>query len=237
MPPADTNLPAIPMAPKPEDLQREVAPVVAMANDMTVDSDLMYESAGDELRSIKDKFATLEERRKAITQPLDAAKKAVMDLFRVPTTALTEAEAIIKRKMIGYSTEQERKRDEAARIAREALEREQARITKEAEEARESGDEATAQVLEQTADVMTAPASVAHAAPVAAGIATTKRWSAEVEDKAAFIDFCLTPAGEQYFDALTIDMKPLNQMATALKDKMNIPGVKAVSTVGLSARS
>lgn len=231
--PETTTLPALPQA---EALQKEVAPVVAAARELVVDSDMMFEEAGEELKSIKAKAKTLEERRMAITRPLDAAKKSAMDLFRAPLESLNEAEGIIKRSMLTYSNEQERIRREEQRKVDEANRREQERIQREAEEARQSGDEATAQVLESTSHAMTAAEPVARAAPRASGIATTTRWSAEVEDKRAFIDFCLTEAGAQYFDALTIDMKPLNQMAVALKDKMKIPGIKAVPTTGLSAR-
>ena len=235
--PEDKKLPAIPTPPKAEDLQKEVAPVVAMADELNVDSDMMYEAAGDELRTIKSRSKTLEDRRKAITQPLDAAKKSVMDLFRQPLASLEEAERTIKRKMLTYSQEQDRIRAEEARKAEEAARREQERLEREAEEARQSGDESTAQVLEHTASVMTASAPVARAAPKAQGIGTVTRWSAEVEDKRAFIEFCLTEAGAQYFDAIAVDMRPLNQMAVALKEKMKIPGIKAVPTTGLSARA
>lgn len=232
----ETNLPAIPPTPKAEELQKEVAPIVAMANNLKVDSDMMYGEAAEELKTIKTKSKTLEERRKAITGPLDLAKKSVMDLFRAPLESLIEAEGILKRSMLTYSAEQDRIRREEQRKIDEANQREQERLQREAEEARQGGDEATAQVLEQTAEVMTAPAPLARAAPKASGIATVTRWSAEVENKIEFIKFCLTPDGEQYLDAVMVDMRPLNQMAVALKDKMKVPGIKAVSTAGLSAR-
>lgn len=234
MPEAQANLPVA--APKPEDLAKEVAPIVAAAKELKVDSDMMYSEAGEELRTIKSKKNTLEERRKAITQPLDAAKKSVMDLFRAPIESLDEAERIIKQTMLTYSREQERIRAEEARKAEEAAQRERDRIAREAEEARSSGDEATAAVLEQTADVITSTPVVHRAPPKAAGIGVTKRWSAEVEDREAFIRFCLTPEGAQYFDTIQIDMKPLNQLAVALKENLKIPGIKAVSTDGISAR-
>jgi hypothetical protein len=227
---------AIPDSPKAEELKQEVAPIVELANSITIDSPLMYSEAAEELKAIKAKSKTLEDRRKAITTPLDAAKKSVMDLFRAPLAALEEAERIFKRKMITFDDEQRRRAAEEARQREEAALRERQRLEREAEEARASGDEATAAVLEHTADVVTAaPATIAPAA--AQGIARTVRWSAEVEDKEAFIRHCLTPEGAQYLDALVVDMRPLNQLATALKERMNVPGIKAVSTAGISARS
>ena len=115
------------------------------ATDLVIDSPMMYELASDELRQIKALQKTVEEKRTAITGPLNAALKAVNDLFRAPKDFLDRAEAACKRSMITYTTEQERRAAEARRIAEEearrererlaAEQREQERIAREAQEA------------------------------------------------------------------------------------------------------
>ena len=40
-----------------------------------------YQLAADQLKQIKSKGKALEEQRKTMTQPLDAAKKSIMDFF------------------------------------------------------------------------------------------------------------------------------------------------------------
>jgi membrane protein involved in colicin uptake len=115
------------------------------ATDLVIDSPTMYGLASDELRNIKTLQKTVEERRTAITGPLNAALKAVNDLFRAPKDYLDKAEAACKRSMIAYTTEVERRAAEARRIAEEearkerdrlaAEQREQERIAREAAEA------------------------------------------------------------------------------------------------------
>jgi len=76
-----------------------------------------YEVAGLELRRVKDAQKRLDELRKSMTRPLDAAKKAIMDFFRAPEDKLAKAEAGIKRAMVTYQDEQERLRREEQRRA------------------------------------------------------------------------------------------------------------------------
>lgn len=222
--------------PTKEQLAQEADPVLATAQGFQIDSPEMYEIAGEELRTIKAKAKALEDRRKAITGPMDKAKKEVMDLFRKPLGVLEKAEAAIKQTMLAYHREQEAKaaaaRAEAEKIAAEA----KRQMEEQAREAEASGDVATAAALEVAATAMTAqPIAVAEPAKLT-GIATTTRWSAEVVDKVAYIRHVLDNAPE-LIDTIEIDLKPLNQMAVAMKDKMNIPGLKAVPKTGISARA
>jgi membrane protein involved in colicin uptake len=115
------------------------------ATDLVIDSPTMYELASEELRNIKTLQKTVEEKRTAITGPLNQALKAVNDLFRAPKEYLEQAESACKRSMITYTTEQERIAAEARRVAEEAArkerellaaaQREQERIAREAAEA------------------------------------------------------------------------------------------------------
>lgn len=221
-------------SPKQEELEKETSPILEAAKDIVVDSDSMYQIAGEDLRKIKGMERDLETRRKAITVPMDAAKKSVMDLFRQPLAVLAEAEQHIKRAMGAYD---EKQRIEAARIkkiADAAAEAERKRLADLAAEAEQAGDMESAFELQTVAEAVTVHAPATHA-PRATGIASTERWSAEISDKRAFIEEALR--NEQYFDMVQIDMRPLNQMAVALKDKLNIPGVKAIATRGISARA
>lgn len=226
------NLPAIPTK---EQLASETDPILATAQELKIDSPAMYEIAGDELRTIKAKAKALEERRKAITGPMDQAKKEVMDLFRKPLEVLEKAEAALKRTMIAYQQAEEAKAAAARAEAEKAAAAERAEMARQAREAEESGDVATAAALEVAATAITTHVEVAEPAKLA-GVATTKRWSAEVVDKVAYIRHVLDHAPE-LIDTVEIVMKPLNQMAVAMKDKLNLPGIKPVATSVLSVRS
>lgn len=74
-----------------------------------------YASAVDTLKEIKSRIKALEDERKAITRPLDASKKRVMDLFKPVVTSYQTAEKKIKSALVTYDTEQEKKRQEEAR--------------------------------------------------------------------------------------------------------------------------
>ena len=105
------------------------------AKSFTVVNDGQYEVAGGDLKRIKNKMRDLEEMRKNLTRPIDAAKKAVMDFFRKPEEYLRNAESAYKRAMLVYQDEQERQRKAEQDRIRELQRQEQERLAKEAEAA------------------------------------------------------------------------------------------------------
>lgn len=100
-----------------------------------VSNDVEYADGAEELRRIKQQQSLLEERRFAITRPMDAAKKAVMDFFRPFSDRLDDAEIHVKKALTDYAAEQKRIADEAQRRERERAEKEAKRLREEAEEA------------------------------------------------------------------------------------------------------
>jgi chromosome segregation ATPase len=103
-----------------------------------VSNDVEYADGAEELKRIKGQQQILEDRRFAITRPMDAAKKAVMDFFRPFSDRLDDAEIHVKRALTGYATEQKRIADEAARIERQRQEKEARRLREEAKAADEA---------------------------------------------------------------------------------------------------
>jgi hypothetical protein len=141
-----------------------------LVRNFNIDSADMYEIAAIELRGIVTKKDELEAERFAITRPMDAAKKKVMNLFRAPITWLEQAEAILKQKMVAFdrserdriaaeerqalaAADAERKRVEEAGLARaaeiEALESAQAEEL--ATELEQLGESTEAQLVRETA--------------------------------------------------------------------------------------
>lgn len=170
-------------------LSNQARAALDSATDLVIDSPTMYELASDELRQIKALQKQVEDKRTAITGPLNAALRAVNDLFRAPKDFLDRAEAACKRSMVTYQTEQERiaaearrRAEEEARKERERLDaerREQERIAREAQEAalraeREAaeaaaaGDRAAAQAAQEQARQQAEAAAAAQAEAAAA---------------------------------------------------------------------
>lgn len=183
-----------------------------IATAVVVDSTEMLDIAGDELRDIVTRRKQIEDLRLTLTRPLDASKAAIMNMFRVPTDRLAEAERMLRDGITTYQ-HAEREKAEAARREAEAeaaAERaEQERIERAAQEAqnkaeeeviaaRKAGDaaaieaaQAAARQAESAADEareqidladIAPPTSIAAARTKTAGIGNRQNWKAEVDD-------------------------------------------------------
>ncbi|WP_347467575.1 hypothetical protein [Burkholderia stagnalis] len=137
--------------PQPEQtLFKSATNALEMAKAYTIDSADMRDLAARELIKIKGLQRDVDTTRKGITRPIDAAKNAVMELFRAPTTYLEQAESMLKTAITTYDREQERKRvAEQARLE-EAARQERARLEQEAA-ARDAAARAEAVQLQQQA--------------------------------------------------------------------------------------
>ncbi len=175
-----------------EHAQAQAAPEQAqhwlqVAQSYQIDDDDMYAAAGDELRNIVTMAREIEAQRKAITAPMDEAKRRVMDFFRVPLDRLGQAESTLKASMAGYqrlqlqraaaeqrraqeaAAEQRRAQEAAAaeqRAAEAAAQAERDRLQAEAEaQMQRAIDTGDAQAMAQAEQTMAAAAAV-QAAPV-----------------------------------------------------------------------
>ena len=106
------------MNPEVKELTAQTEQLLALSATYTVATAAQYTDAGEQLKSIKAAAKKLDTLRKSMTQPLDLAKKAIMDFFRAPEEKLARAESGIKRAMIAYSDEQDRIRREFAESLR-----------------------------------------------------------------------------------------------------------------------
>ena len=224
-----------------------------------------YESAAGFMLGVKRLAKEIETERKALTDPLNAVVKRIMDKFRPASDALTKAEAVVKGKLAAYSAEVERQRQEAERIAREEQRRAEEKLRQEAEaarraeeearrkaeEARKAGDKAAARAAEQEAArkaamaerreekaeaVAMAPVAVETvAAPVAEGISYRTSYRAEVTDMKALLAGVL--AGTVPAEAIVANEKFLGASARALKSAMNWPGVRVVAEKTVAGRA
>lgn len=203
--------------------------VLSSANAYQIDSPQVYQLAADELKAIKAKAKDLDDRRKAITKPLDEAKARVMDLFRRPLEILTQAEGILKRAMLGYQQEQERKQREAEAEARRLAAAEEERLRKEAEKQakklEKKGDVAAAEATRAAAAAVQVPvvAPVVEA-PKAKGISTRTVWKARV------VQPLVVPR-----EYLLVDESKLAKLAQATQGTVTVPGVEFYSEQVMAA--
>lgn len=214
-------------------LVKDANTALEQATFFVIDSPAMYELAADELKEIKAKAKALNDKRKAITTPIDEAKKSVMDLFRAPLDTLAKAEDSIKKAMMDYTNEQRRIALENQIAAQKESSTQRASLKAEAEKIAETGDVEQAAAL-VTAAVAIAPAVAAEKPIKVDGISTRVTWSAQVTDLATLIKY--VAENPQFAGLLQPDQKALNDMARALKGNLKIPGVLAVTNESITAR-
>lgn len=247
------------------ELEAEAASVTTMltwAQQLCVSTAEDYEKAGEGLRRIKARAKALDEKRKELTQPLDALKKKWMDFFRGPQETLAQAEATCKKAMIAYQDEQDRIRKEAERQAAEAARKERERLEREAarleEKARMDRTKAEAKAAEleaagnaERAEAMRQAAEekeqARQADAMALQMAAATMPLAPVVDlpraeasgtslrevwKFSVIDPALVPR-----EYLIVDEKAIGAVVRALKGRASIPGVRVYSEKTMSAKS
>ncbi len=201
------------------------------AQALTIKNQPDLERAADLRKTVKEMSKTIEEARKRITTPLDAAKKAVMDLFRGPAEKLEIAEKKINSAMITYTTEQERiqrEQEEKLRRQAEAEERRKREAFEErARKATEAGKTGKAEELRQkAAEVQVVAPTLAPTVQKVAGLSFRENWSAEVTDLKALVK--AVAEGKAPLNFLIPNSTTLNAQARATKDSLPFSGVKFV---------
>lgn len=195
---------------------------LANAADFTIDSDEMMEAAGDDLKGIKKLQKQVEEQRTSITGPLNAVVKTINDMFRAPTSYLADAEAKLKGAMLSYTTEQERIAAEARRIADEAARVERDRLAKEQREQEQQARAAAAAAEKAEREAQAAAAAGDHEAARKAG--EVARQQAEVAEEAA------ANAHATSMTAAVVSMPPAVQAAA------KVTGISTSKTVDFEVR-
>lgn len=195
---------------------------------LAISSAVELKQASDRLHEIKLRLEHLDTLRKAITRPLDEAKKNTMDLFRPHLEMLEQQSDDLKSAIMHYQREVEAKR--RAEEARLRDEREAIRVRAEAEakalEAHGHLEEAEAVLVA----VPPVPVLVVETPRVGLGNRTT--WHATVEDLDLFINYAVA----NYPDLIQVNEKKLGELARATKGSLKIPGVKFYPEEGLVVR-
>jgi hypothetical protein len=193
------------------------------------------EAAAEDLKSIKARQQALEEARTKITRPLLEAQRAVNALFKGPADMLAQAEQIVKRGILTYQAEEERKRREAEAAAAEAARKERAKLEAQAAKAAASGKLEKAEALQATAASIPERIEIASTAPRLGGVSSKSIWRAEVTDKHAFLTYVI--AHPEWLHLLEVNMAALNGLARSQKSALALPGVKTVEEKNLAARA
>lgn len=242
-----------------KELAAETEQFATLAKTFAVTTPVQYENAGTQLQQIKGAQKRLESLRLSITRPMDAAKKAVLDLFRGPEEKLNQAEGCIKRAMIAYSDEQDRIRREEQRKAQEVARKEREKLEAQAREAERKAQEKAA-ADRRAAEEAAAAGRAAEAAKLrASAAATEEKAAARVEalavqastvvapvihrepPKVAGINtrevwkFEVTDPAAVPREYLSVDESKIRKVVGALKGDTRIAGVRVYSEKALAS--
>lgn len=186
-----------------------------------------YQVSAEDLKSIKAKAKELDETRKSLTRPIEESKKKIIALFKVPLDFLAQAEASVKKAMVGWQKKQEEKRRaEEARLAeiqrqeaeklRKQAEKEAARAESLKTEKARAEAKAKAEKLQAKAVATTAISPVVESkVDDISGIKKRRDWKFRIID-----------ANQIPREYLIPDEKYIGQIVRASKGKKEIPGVE-----------
>jgi hypothetical protein len=191
-----------------------------------------FEGAGKFLVEIKQRAKRVEGYWKPLKEKARSAWQDVVDKEKAMLSPLSEAEAVIKREMVRYSSEQEAIRRAAAAEARRRQREESDRLLAEAIAAEKSGNAASAAAsvaMAEMVEEMAAPAVVAEA-PKAVGVSVRKTWKARIIDSSA------VPINANGVEIRPINMSALDGIARLTKGTASIPGVEFYEESTIGAR-
>ena len=234
MPDATTNLVALTIPRPDEDLFKRSERWLQAAQAAAIATPAQAEAAAVDLREIKALAKDLEERRTAITGPINQALRQVNDLFKPAKDWLAQAETTLKGKLLSFQQEQERAAREAQARAEEEIRQRREKLEQEAAKAEARGKEAKADVLRAQAQAEVAPAiqPVASSLP---GIQSRETWKAEVTDIRALLTF-VVETWPALAATIEVNQGVLNAQARTMREALAIPGVRAVKETTLAAR-
>lgn len=181
--------------------------------------------------------AAKETKRKA-----DDARKALVDELDRMEAPLVEAEAVVKRSLLTFETEQERIRQAEERRLQAEAQAEAERVTLEAAAAMEteavaSGD---AEMLQEAQDILTQPIEapvvvVRPSMPKVQGIAYRSTWKAAPEIDVRKLAAAVA-AGTVPVTFLTPNLTAINQYARATEGAQPVAGVRFYEDRQIAAR-
>lgn len=224
--------------PQPTAIVAEMAPIVALARNFEVkdvESDRIAQEYEQRIRRAERSWTDYcEPARKAA----DEMKKRVLSLRDGILGPWAQARRIFSEKSVAYQTEQRRiAEEEQRRLQEKARKEEEERQLAAAQEAQDQGDPEGAEAI--VSEPVTPP--VIHVEPQIArveGVSSRTLWEPEITDARACIRYLLDrpewgAIWDRFIPLLVTILRPF---ATAQRQALSIPGVRAVSKTSRATR-
>lgn len=210
-------------------LEGESNAVLDKAQRFTIKSQADYDAAAQFIKGIKALQKKVSDTFTPIVQKAHAAWKEAKDQENKHLVPLKSAEEIVKRASLTWYDEQEKKRLDDERKAREEADakakKEKEKLEARAQKAEAKGDTEKAEDLRDQAQTVQVPAApVEPTAKVAEGQSIREVWKAELLDLEALVK--AVAAGRAPISFLQADMVAINKQAKATKDTMKFDGIR-----------
>lgn len=184
--------------------------------------------ATSEMNAYAKRIKELDAMRKAITKPMDDAKKGVMALFKPAIERYTAAVGTLKDGIAAYQLEKQRIAAEANADAERKAAAEREALKAEAEKAE------TAEEREALMEVASAVVAVETKAEKPEGVTLVKRWKAKVDDKAAFVRY--VSEHPEMLDCLDVNTSAINAFARQTAGSVKVDGLTVYQDVSVACR-
>ena len=218
-----------------ETIKAETMPVVARAQSLVVRTPEDYSGAADFLKAIKAAQKKVADHFGPMKAAAHAAWKKITATEDEAAQPLSDAEKVVKGRMLAYHTDQERIRqaeqrklqaeaDARAEAERKALEKKAAAMKTEAK--RE-------EYMERASEVAAPVVTVAPVVPTVTGQAIRTTWRARLIDMQALTGI---PPGDVRLSLIAFDQSAANKLAVATKGALAVQGVEWYTEQSLASR-
>lgn len=199
--------------------ETEVESLISRSKAIVITNQTELDAAVLLLLEVKQRYKDLESQRKSITNPMDIAKKAVMDLFRNPMSKLEELETKLKKAIMVFDEEQKRLAAEEQKKIQALIDKENEKLNKSLDKkilkAEESGNQEKVQEL-----LLQKNSAPAVAPVITPTIEKPKSISYKITYVAEVVDVNLVPR-----EWMIPNIQALTKIGQATKGTVSIPGV------------
>lgn len=214
------------LQPAVKELVTRLADLSGAATNLVVDSAEAAASGAALSADLKRIGKEIEEKRKESTRPLDDAKKQIMTFYGTFSDLAKNQAQTVDAQLRDYQRAEDERRRKLAEQERKRLEK---LAEQRAARAEKKGDEEKAEEIREEAAHEAELVESSISAPTRVdGMHTRKNYRAEVTDFLSLLRAVADGHPQAPVGVITVNMAELNKMARALKESLNIPGVRVV---------
>lgn len=191
-----------------------------------IKTDEQFKEADDLVQEVSALLMEVDAHRKSFTRPMDDDKREIMEYFKTTcVNGLEKAKENLTRAIRIYQGEQELKAREAAAKEEEKRRKAAEKLDARAEQADEKGQHEKAEHLRQQAETQV-PIVPTSDLPKSKGVRNNARWTFKITDESQIPPEYMQP-----------NEKMIGDVVRSMKNKTNIPGVRAYDANSLEALS